>query len=164
MNGNVQHVVGDASYSHFSKNLAEMIQVEAKQEKMLEWNEADLKKSIESGDSILALANKKVIGFVCLTKYTRNIEISALIVCPEHRKKGIGKKLMEEAISLTKEKYLDKYIIVFANNISSHIGRQCGFVDIDKKDLDNEFLEFCKDCISNKDFPGCHCQPMMLMQ
>lgn len=164
MNENIQHAVGNASYGHFSKNLAEMIQIEAKREKMLEWDEEDLKESIESGDSILASVNKKVVGFVCLTKYTRNVEISALIVDPDHREKGIGKKLMEEAINLAKEKYSDKYIILFANNISSHMGQQCGFIDIDKKDLDNEFLELCKDCMSNKDFPDCHCQPMMLMQ
>ena len=94
----VELVRGSVSCSHFAKNLAEMIQVEAEQEKMLKWSEADLREKIESGDSIFALADGEIVGFVCLIIYPKNVEIVALIVSLEYRQRGISLLLIKQML------------------------------------------------------------------
>lgn len=162
MNGNMRIVVSNASCGHFSKKLERMICSEAEKSKMLKWNKADLKKTIDNEDSILVLANKEIVGFTCLILYQKNVEICALIVASEHRRRGIGTVLMGKAVNLAKEKYSNKGIILFPNKISSHIGEKFGFVVIDKNILDDEVWEKCTFCLERKNFPNCRCRPMML--
>lgn len=162
MNGNVEIVASNASHSHFSENLEKMIDPEAKKSKMLKWSEADLKKVINDGNSILALTNKETVGFTCLILYQKYVEICALIVASEHRKKGIGMALMEKAVNLAKEKHSDKIIILLPNKISFHMGKKFGFIVTDKNSFDDEVWENCIFCLEHKNFPDCHCQPMML--
>jgi len=163
MNKNIEIVVGNASHGHFSKNLEKMIKPEAENGKMVKWGEADLKKAIDNKDSVLALNDKELIGFVCLFLYREYAEISALIVVSEHRRKGIAMALIERSINLAKEKYSDKNIILFANKISFQIGKQFNFVLADKESLGVELWKPCYTCPELKNFPNCHCQPMMLI-
>lgn len=162
MNGNVKIVTGNASHSHFSGNLEKMIGPEAERSKMLKWNEADLKKVINDGDSVLALVGKEIVGFTCLILYQKYVEICALIVASEHRKNGIGMALMEKAVNLAKEKHSDKIIILLPNKVSFYMGEKFGFIVTDKNSFDNEIWEGCVLCLEHKNFPDCHCQPMML--
>ena len=130
---------------------------------MLNWSETDIRKAINNKDSALALIDKEVVGFVCLILYQKYAEVGALIVASEHRRKGIAMDLMERLIDLAKEKYSDKKIILFANEISFQISRQFNFVIVDKESLDIEILKTCRVCPEYKYLPNCHCQPMMLV-
>ena len=163
MNRNIKIVTGNALHSHFSKNWEKMIDPEAKKNKMLKWNEADLKKAISDSNSVLALVGEEAVGFVCLILRQKYVEICALIVTPEHRKRGIGMALMEKAISLAKEEHSDKSIILFSNEISSRMCEKFGFVIADKKSLNIETWKACDVCPEHKNFPDCRCQPMMLV-
>ena len=162
MDKNTEIVIGNASYNHFSKDLEEMIAPEAENGKMLKWSEADLRKTINDGNSVLVLANKEIVGFICLILYREYVEISALIVAPKYRRKGIATTLMEKSIDSAKEKYSDKKIILFANEISFQLSQRFNFVIVDKESLDIIFWKACDICPEYKNFPNCHCQPMML--
>lgn len=163
MNKNIKIVIGNTSYSHFSKNLERIIGLEAENGKMLKWSEADLKKAINNEDSVLALINKEIVGFICLTLYREYVEIGALIVSSEYRRNGIGMSLIKKSISLAKEKYPDKNVILFANKISFQMSKQFNFVLVDKENIGIEIWKACDACLERKDFPNCHCQPMMLV-
>ncbi|MCK5490805.1 MAG: GNAT family N-acetyltransferase [Candidatus Pacebacteria bacterium] len=163
MKENVWYVRGTSSYGHFSKNLEGMIKVEAGKGNMLAKSDTEIKEYIESGNSILALCNGNVVGFVCLINYTDSVEIAALIVNSEYRGMGIGIKLAKQLMYLSKNIYPNKLVIMFANEISSHIAIKLKFVIVDKEILDNEFWDLCNDCPEFVNFPDCHCKPMMLM-
>lgn len=163
MTKNVEFVIADVSFGHFSKKLEEMIEVEAKKRKMLAWKEATLSEVIDKGDAVFALVDCGMVGFVCLTLYIQYVEICALIVVSEHRNKKIGSSLMEKAISLAKEKYPDKAIILLSNTISFYMGEKFGFTVVEKSIFDNEIWESCVFCREYKNFPQCHCRPMMLV-
>jgi len=163
MKENVQYIRGAVLYSHFSKNLEEMIKVEADKGKMLAKSDIEIEEFIESGNSILALCNGNVVGFICLFNYTDSVEIAALIVRPDYRGMGIGMKLAKQLMSLSKKIYPHKFAIMFANEISSHIAIKLGLVIVDKEILNDEFWDLCNDCPEFVNFPDCHCKPMMLV-
>ena len=164
MNKDIKIVIGDASYDHFSESLEKMINSEAKNGKMLKWSKTNLKKVINSKDSVLALADKEVVGFICLILYREYIEIGAMVVASEYRRRGIGTVLMKRSIDLAKEKYSNKNIILFANKISFQMSKQFNFVIANKENIGIKSWKACDVCSEYENFPNCHCQPMILMQ
>lgn len=160
---NPEFIMADASFGHFAKKLEDMIAVEVKKGEMLKWNEVVLKEAIDNEDAILVLVDEEIAGFVCLILHRRYVEICALIVAFGHRNKKIGTSLMEKAISLAKEKYSDKIIILLPNKISHHLGEKFDFTNVARSGFDDEVWNDCVFCSEHKKFPDCHCQPMMLM-
>ena len=160
----IEVFLADSSFSHFAKELAEMTLAESKNNRMLAWKEGELKKAMEDRDAFIAFFEGGLSGFVCLVPYQKYVEICALIVKIGRRSKHDGTRLMKEAIKLSEEKYPDKRIVLLANEISFRMGKCFGFVAIDKNDLDDEIRTGCASCPERKNYPDCHCQPMLLMQ
>jgi len=88
----------------------------------------DIQKGKENGGEIfVAETEGKIVGFISLnivnkndeliTKRVDTVYISDMVVLPEYRNRGIGKKLLDKAEEFTKERKI-KYIklIVFADN------------------------------------------------
>jgi len=70
------------------------------------WSYADFEDSLakEDGTTLLLVAeeDEKVIGYLVLYTAAGESEIVTIAVSPEERKKGIGRKLIEEVISFSK--------------------------------------------------------------
>ncbi|MDD3006053.1 MAG: GNAT family N-acetyltransferase [Candidatus Pacebacteria bacterium] len=165
MKTELKFFIANASFGHYAEEIEKMIRVEAEEGKMFAWSEADLKEAIDDGNAVLFLIGEEIVGFVSLVIYQNFAEVCSLIVATEHRGKGIGMSLVEKAINLAREKYPDRDIILFSNKISFHLGEKNGFVAVDKNILtDDKIWETCPLCSEYKEFPDCHCRPMMLMR
>lgn len=155
-------ILGSTLHTNLSKKIEEMIVVEAEKGNMLKWKEQDLFEVIAKGDAVLVLIKGEIVGFTCLGLWRNYTEICALVVAPEHRRKGIGTALVNKASYLARRKYYNKPVILLPNKISFHIGEKLGFVGIDKENLDKEVWEICNSCKEYRKFPACHCRPMIL--
>lgn len=157
----IKMVVGSSSLKNFAKDLAGMIIVEANNNKMLKWSIESLALSIESGNSVLAFSGEEVVGHACLVPWKEYVEICALIVRDDMRKKRMGTRLMEEAVLLARET-ARKQIILLPNEASYPIGEGLGFSERDKNYFHPEIWEGCMRCHEIEKFPVCHCRPMVL--
>jgi len=165
MKTEVKFIIADASFGHYAEEIEKIIRVEAEEGKMFAWSEAELKEAIDNGNAVLALVDEEIIGFVSLVIYQNFVEVCSLIVATEHREKGIGTSLVQKAVGLASRKYPNKNIILFSNKISFHLGEKNGFVAVDKSALiDDKIWETCPLCSEYKEFPDCHCRPMMLVR
>lgn len=162
--GEIDILLADSSFGHFAKELADMTLAESKNNRMLAWREDELRKAMEERNAFVAFSKIGLSGFVCLVSYQKYIEICALIVKVGRRGKHDGTRLMKVIIELAEEKYPDKRVVLLANEISFRMGERFGFVAIDKNDLDDEIRTGCAACPERKNYPDCHCQPMLLMQ
>ncbi len=158
---NIKMVRGDSSLKKYADDIVNMIHVEAGKNKMLEWDADTLALSITSGNSILAFADNEVVGHVCLVFWSSYVEICALIVHENVRGRGVGTRLMEEAVNISRQ-MTKKQVILLPNETSYPIGERIGFSGRSKQYFGSEIWESCSACHEKENFPKCHCQPMVL--
>jgi ribosomal protein S18 acetylase RimI-like enzyme len=97
---------------------------------------ADLYKNlVKRGDCIfiVAVENKNIIGFCSVIKKDipdsemSHIGVLGIRVAESHRGKGIGTKLIEQALKLCKGKFEIIELIVFSNNRAKRLYERLGF-------------------------------------
>jgi ribosomal-protein-alanine N-acetyltransferase len=69
------------------------------------WNKSFFSQDIDnqSALSLVAKADDKIIGYVCLWKILDEIQISNIAVSPERRRRGIGEEMMQRILKMAKE-------------------------------------------------------------
>lgn len=69
------------------------------------WNKSFFSQDIDNQSALplVAKADDKIIGYVCLWKILDEIQISNIAVCPERRRRGIGEEMMQRILKMTKE-------------------------------------------------------------
>ncbi len=151
----------DELMHYFIEKIQVMIEVEAKKGLMVEHSDAEIEKAIMSGNALVATVDASIIGYVSLISWKNYTEVGALIVDNAFRNQGIGKALFKSVVSLAKDKYQEKRVIVLANDISFAISKKYGFVEKSKNWLDDEVWQLCTGCEEENSFPVCHCRVMV---
>ena len=94
------------------------------------------KNTIKDKNNILLsyIDNEKIVGFVYLKptcdEDKKGYLIDALFVLKEYRKKGIAKKLLNEAISIVKESDFIDINVMYNNKIAYNLYKSLGFNEI----------------------------------
>jgi len=101
---------------------------------------------IKASDSfIVAIAQKKIIGVVSHYKYNNQLyEIRSLTVSNKHHRKGIGKKLVEYAISEILQHHKD--VKIFCLTYKPSFFNKAGFIPVDKESLPDKIWKDCQYC------------------
>lgn len=111
----------------------------------LDWTYSDegknyLKKTIESGLALVAEVNEKVVGYIAISIYSISFrkenpisELDNMFVEDKFRSKGIGKKLVEQAKGLAKDKGARRFKVeaTAKNEKAIKFYKDCGFEDFD---------------------------------
>ncbi|NPA04289.1 MAG: N-acetyltransferase [Epsilonproteobacteria bacterium] len=101
---------------------------------------------------ILAKADNNIVGYVALHIHSINLgEIRSLVVTPSSRGKGVGKRLVEEALKEAKELGLKE---VLALTYSKEFFEKLGFYEIPKEQIPEH--KIWQDCIKCLHFPVCN--------
>ncbi len=70
-----------------------------------------------------------VVGCVCLDEYSPSlVELVSLAVDPDHQRRGLGRTLIEAAVSLARRR---GYPEIFAVSFSDDLFQRCGFMPQD---------------------------------
>lgn len=69
------------------------------------WNRSFFSQDIDNQSALplVAKADDKIIGYVCLWKILDEIQISNIAVSPERRRRGIGEEMMQRVLKMAKE-------------------------------------------------------------
>jgi [ribosomal protein S18]-alanine N-acetyltransferase len=59
----------------------------------------------------VAVCEETVIGYVCMTSLFEEAQIMDIAVAPEHRGRGVGRMLMEQAIVIAREKGAERLVL-----------------------------------------------------
>jgi len=59
----------------------------------------------------VAVCEGSVIGYVCLMSLFEEAQIMDIAVAPEHRAKGVGRMLLEQAIAVAREKGAERLVL-----------------------------------------------------
>ena len=154
---------GQTNYElSLAPQISALIEPEAQRSLMLNWTGEEITKQILDGNAIILCLHPELIGYVALVTWENYVEIGALIVAPQYRKKGIGKILLEMIIKLAITKMPEKKLIILPNKNSSGLALSLGFKEIAKTDLNDEIWSTCQTCLEHSKFPNCHCLPMIL--
>ena len=155
---NFEIIFADESHVKFAAEISEMISEAAKLPGtgIAQRTPEYLTEKIAQGKAVIAFdQNGKVVGFCYIEtwehgKYVAN---SGLIVAPDCRKYGLGKKIKEKAFELSRLKYPNAKIFGLTTNpavmkINSDLGyRPVAFAELTS---DDEFWKGCETC-SNYD-------------
>lgn len=157
-------IVGSSMEKWHAQALTSMINVEARKNKMLPWDAETLTHSIENGHSLLALKGNQLVGHVCLVVWKNYVEICALIVNPKFRRHGIGTRLLREGVKMAEDLFMKRHVIIMPNEKSYPLSIKAGFDEKRKEYFEPEVWESCLSCKEHKNFPNCHCRPMILQK
>lgn len=124
-----------------------------------------LSKEISSELAFLAFDENLLVGYQALGiwKNCQWTEIRSGVVHPDYRRHGLGTKLRDKMIKVSKIKFPGWPIICLAGKMSQNIYLKMGFAEKNKSELPPDFWEICPgSCGEWKDFPNCHCRALVL--
>lgn len=99
----------------------------------------------------LVFVNDILAGFVALHIYSQNLaEVRSLVISKDHRKKGLGKKLIEACKEEAKDFGIQTLLSL---TYQKKLFEDSGFAEISKKDLPEH--KVWADCNRCKHFPIC---------
>jgi len=134
------------------KDIAEMqalVRPEIEKGVILERGNDEVANTIRS--YIVAREDGVIVGFCALYIYNEELgEIRSLIVKESHQRRGIGKKIVEEALKEAKYFGLKK---VLALTYKKAFFESLGFVELAKEEIPDQKVWL--DCIKCKHFPVC---------
>ncbi len=165
----VKLVIAEEKYVDFAQGIQQMIKVEAKNHKMLQRSEEDIRAKICSEEAVLALKGKDVVGYVELDLWDSKarignsllLEIGGLIVKPEHRGQKQGTKLAQKAIKLAQKKYPGRVVVALGNEKSRNIFKKQSFAPLPKCCLPSQLWGPCSHCDDFSNFPACRCEALL---
>ncbi|MCG2690263.1 GNAT family N-acetyltransferase [Candidatus Parcubacteria bacterium] len=165
----IKVVLTEEKYVDFAGDIQQMIEVEAKNHKMLQRSESDITAKICSEESVLALRGKDVVGYVELDLWGSKarfgnrllLEIGGLIVKPEYRGQQQGTKLAKKALKLAQKKYPGRVVVALGNEKSRNIFKKQNFVPLPKCCLPERLWEPCSHCDDFSSFPACRCEALL---
>ena len=130
-----------------------------------------IKEKILSGNSVIAVNNKDFAGFCYIEVWGHGkyVAHSGLIVSPNYRKRGIGKKIKEKVLELSLKKYPDSKIFGITTGMPvMKINYELGYKPVHFSELtdDPEFWKGCKTCqnydvLNRTKFSMCLCTGML---
>ena len=130
-----------------------------------------IKEKILSGNSVIAVNNKDFAGFCYIEVWGHGkyVAHSGLIVSPNYRKRGIGKKIKEKVLELSLKKYPDSKIFGITTGMPvMKINYELGYRPVHFSELtdDPEFWKGCKTCqnydvLNRTKFSMCLCTGML---
>lgn len=101
------------------------------------WNANILKKEVQNPASIYIVAKctKEIVGFAGIWDDTYNMNITNIVVKKTHRHKGIGKKLLNKLLQITKEKNKETITLEVneQNKIAQELYKNAGFKIVGKR-------------------------------
>ncbi len=116
---------------------------EVKAGRMLSRDEEKMKAGIQ--DWRVAVQGNEIIGCVSLVFFNQNLcEIRSLAVAKDHRKNGLGKKLVETAMALAKERGA-KQVLTLTR--ASNLFERCGFLIDDIQNFPKKVYTDCQKCL-----------------
>lgn len=131
-----------------------LIQYYAKEDIMLARPLMEIYENIR--DYFVAVKDKRLVGCCALHICWKDLgEVKALAVKPSHRKKGIGRLLVKEALEEAKKISIKK---IFCLTYIPKFFRKFGFRKIEKKYLPHKIWTECINCPK---FPNCDEVPML---
>lgn len=103
---------------------------------------------VNHGYSWIARDGPDIIGFLIAEPIGMALHIWQMSVCSSHQKKGVGRKLMERAISSAIEKNLLEITLTTFRNVAWNetFYRSCGFETL----KDEEFSPFLREVLSKE--------------
>ena len=142
--------IGDANYA---LNIAKLLKKEYRH--VYPHSEKGIRHFIKKGLCVLAIDNKKVVGFGCMHRFRnftykkkRLIEMQSLVIKKEYRRRGICTSIIKKLLGESSKKF--RNYIVFAttdNKITQKIFLKKGFKRLDFEALGNNFVDnYCTGC------------------
>jgi N-acetylglutamate synthase-like GNAT family acetyltransferase len=156
----IKIVLGSKKYLDLVPIICELIRPEAQNSLMLNWEPEEINKQVVSGQSLIALKDQEVVGYVGLVIWQKYVEIAALVVKRNQRHQGIGYLLIEASANLAITR-INKILIILPNEHSFQIAKLNGFTEVPKASLAAEIWSSCVNCLEYQNFPKCHCRPMI---
>lgn len=110
-----------------------------------------ISKKMESGNAIIALDNDQFAGFCYIEVWGHGkyVAHSGLIVNPDHRGKGLAKKIKQRVFRLSEEKYADAKIFGITTGMAvMNINYELGYKPVSFSELtdDPDFWKGCQTC------------------
>ncbi len=132
---------------------------------------AYIKSKMSKGDAVIAVSNGTFIGFCYIEgfenkKYVSN---SGLLVHPDHRGKGIAKKIKKMVFQLARDKYPDSRVFGITTSLAvMRINTSLGYHPVTFSELtkDETFWKGCSSCpnygiLTEKQYQMCLCTGML---
>lgn len=126
---------------------------------------------ISSGNAVIALENKKLIGFSYIETFSNKqfVANSGLIVHPDYRGQGIAKKIKGAIFNLSRRLYPDAKIFSITTGLAvMKLNSDLGYRPVTFSELtdDEEFWKGCQGCknydiLLRNNFKMCLCTGML---
>ena len=149
----IKLLIAGGMHMHFAKDICDLIESSAKiRGTGIARREVDyIEKKISSGNAIIALKGKRLVGFCYIETWEHNqfVANSGLIVHPDFRNQGLARSIKTKAFKLAQDKYPSAKIFGITTNsgvmkINSDLGyRPVSFSELTQ---DDTFWQGCKSC------------------
>jgi len=165
--------VADISHQNYAEKISQLIEksAQARGTGIAERPPEYIKKKMEAGNAIIALYKDQLAGFCYIETWTHDkyVANSGLIVAPEFRGHGLGKKIKKIAFDLSRKKHPEAKLFGITTTpavmrINSDLGyRPVSFTDLTR---DEEFWDGCQSCpnydiLTRNNRKNCLCTGML---
>ncbi len=130
-----------------------------------------IRKKIEEGKAVIALHKNEVVGFCYIETWSHEkyVANSGLIVHPDFRGQGLGKRIKEEIFKLSRKKYPEARIFGITTSLAvMKINAELGYKPVTFSELttDEAFWTGCQSCknydiLTRTNRSHCLCTGMM---
>lgn len=154
-----------ADDAKFVGQIYELTRSEMNENNLAIKDRAQISREIIDERSFIAVdENSRVFGYVSFHEWHCGIEIMSLVVRSDRRRQGLGSALVAAIVDYARSRFPGKDIIAMANHNSAPIIVRNGFASYSKFAVADELQEACAGCQEEKDFPNCHCQPLIYLK
>ncbi len=156
----VRILLGNRSFTRFAEEIYQMINLEAKRNRMLLKGIKEIEQEIIEGRAFLG---SQFVGYISLFPWQelRLVELASLVVKEPYRRQGIGAKLGQNIYGLAGKLFPQFKIIALANQDSKSIFQKEGLTFLPKCCLPQELWGVCPRCKDYGSLPACHCVGMV---
>ena len=165
--------VASEKHLHFAETICSYMQTAAEQRGtgIAKRSPDYIRKKIEEGKAIIAMDGDEVVGFCYIETWSHEkyVANSGLIVHPDYRGQGLGKRIKEEIFKLSRRKYPHARIFGITTSLAvMKINAELGYKPVTFSELttDEAFWNGCQSCknfdiLTRTNRSHCLCTGMM---
>lgn len=170
---NIQITIADEKHFKYAEKICQLMEEAAKKRGtgIAKREPGYIRNKMEEGKAVVALDDDKLAGFCYIENWDHDkyIANSGLIVHPDYRGRGLGRRIKKKIFELSRTKYPESKIFGITTSLAvMKINSDLGYRPVTFSELtqDEKFWKGCQSCpnydiLTSKDRKDCLCTGML---